>query len=95
LYEYVDTTNQSGGFGVSGRDNYFMNKLYRSGWTYDGRTLGLPFIFGPFNTRTRVHQIGFTSIIKTFISPLKLALLKILGHTMYHMSHMRTPFIHI
>lgn len=64
LYEYVDTTNQSGQVGISGKDNYFMNKLYRSGWTYNGRTIGLPFISVPNNTRIRLHQIGFTSNYK-------------------------------
>ncbi|PHS61907.1 MAG: hypothetical protein COB12_11460 [Flavobacterium sp.] len=79
LYEYVDTTNQSGGTGISGKDNYFMNKLYRSGWTYDGRTLGLPFISVPFNTRTRIHQIGFTSIFKKFNFTFKTSFVQNLG----------------
>jgi hypothetical protein len=44
LVEYVQTTNQSGNSGDSGRDNYFRSGIYRSGWTYDGNILGLPFI---------------------------------------------------
>jgi len=51
LYEYVQTVSQSGrpravqnGGQQSGGDNYFINGTYRSGWTYEGRTIGLPFI---------------------------------------------------
>ncbi len=79
LYEYVDTTNQSGETGISGKDNYFMNKLYRSGWTYDGRTLGVPFISVPFNTRIRVHQIGFTSVYKKVHFTFKTSFVQNLG----------------
>ena len=49
LYEYVDTTNQSGSFGTSGRDNYFSNSIYRSGWTYEGNIIGTPFIITDFS----------------------------------------------
>ena len=44
VLEYFQTTDQSGEFGDSGRDNYFRSGVYRSGWTYDGNILGLPFI---------------------------------------------------
>ena len=54
---------------IGGLDNYFMNGTYRSGWTYDGRTLGLPLILanapgadgvvgGIANNRLRAYHIG-------------------------------------
>ncbi len=79
LYEYVDTTNQSGKGGVSGNDNYFNNRGYKSGWTYDGRTIGIPFILVPVNTRTRVHQIGFTSVYKKIDFTFKTSIVQNLG----------------
>ncbi|GAB2770247.1 hypothetical protein GCM10010465_15020 [Actinomadura fibrosa] len=45
MYEYYYTRNQSKNFPTTdGKDNYFNNNLYRSGWTYEHRVLGLPFI---------------------------------------------------
>lgn len=44
LYEYTQTTWQSGRFRRLGRDEYFNNGTYQSGWTYHGRTLGTPFM---------------------------------------------------
>ena len=70
LYEYVDTTNQSGSFGTSGRDNYFSNSIYRSGWTYEGNIIGTPFIITDpsieitektspiISNRLRAHHFG-------------------------------------
>ena len=70
LYEYIDTTNQSGDTGVSGRDNYFSNSLYRSGWTYESTIIGLPLIFADssievtestspiVSNRVRAHHFG-------------------------------------
>ena len=59
---------------VGGADNYFNNSGYRSGWTYYGRTIGLPLFFpagthagtwtgsgvtlGVENNRIRAHHIG-------------------------------------
>ena len=54
---------------IGGRDNYFNNGEYPSGWTYHGRTLGLPLItpmaanadgvvMGVENNRIRAHHIG-------------------------------------
>ncbi|MDT0556652.1 capsule assembly Wzi family protein [Patiriisocius hiemis] len=43
LYEYITTQNQSGTTGFSGKDNYFNNMIYKSGWTYDSTIIGLPF----------------------------------------------------
>ena len=31
---------------LKGRDNYFNNSMYRSGWTYHGRVIGLPLMGG-------------------------------------------------
>ena len=64
LYEYVDTSDQSGASGRSGRDNYFNNLGYRSGWTYDGNTIGIPFITVPGNTRVIAHHFGVFLKIK-------------------------------
>lgn len=65
LYEYVNTTDQSKGTGRSAGDNYFSNKGYRSGWTYEGNTIGLPFILlnpetglGISNNLIKAHHFG-------------------------------------
>ncbi len=58
LVEYVSTISQSGSSGRSGRDNYFRNGTYRSGWTYEGNVLGLPFISVPDNTRIEAFHLG-------------------------------------
>lgn len=74
LYEYLNTTDQSGPFhdmdGVvyGGADSYFNNYLYQNGWTHYGRTIGTPFITSPVynangevyitNNRVKVHHIG-------------------------------------
>lgn len=65
LYEYVHTTDQSSGEGRSAGDNYFSNKGYRSGWTYEGNTIGLPFILlnpetglGISNNLIKAHHFG-------------------------------------
>jgi len=44
VYEFITTTNQSGDTGISSNDNYFTNAEYRSGWSYEGNIIGLPFI---------------------------------------------------
>jgi len=64
IVEYVSTRNQSGATGRGGRDNYFNNSIYRSGWTYDGNTIGLPFITVPNNTRVQVFHFGITTKFK-------------------------------
>lgn len=85
LYEFVYTKWQSGPHHdtstdpdrqdeewhiLGGRDNYFNNGEYRSGWTYYGRTIGLPLItpkpvvsedglvLGVCNNRVVAHHIG-------------------------------------
>jgi len=74
LYEYLNTTDQSGpyldkdGIIYGGGDNYFNNGIYQNGWTYFSRTIGTPFISSPLynkngsvsiiNNRVQVHHIG-------------------------------------
>lgn len=74
LYEYLNTTDQSGPFhdkdGIvyGGADGYFYNFIYESGWSYFSRTIGTPFITSPVynangsvqttNNRVQVHHIG-------------------------------------
>ncbi|RXG12935.1 capsule assembly protein Wzi [Leeuwenhoekiella aestuarii] len=71
--EYVQTVSQSGRptpgiFGKEG-DRYFYNFTYRSGWTYNKRVIGLPFILpGSFdqenlNDRSYVLHLGATGSI--------------------------------
>lgn len=52
LFEYLQTTNQSGPLhdpeqGLSGDDNYFNHGTYQSGWTHHRMTIGTPFITSP------------------------------------------------
>ena len=63
LYEYITTQNQSKGT-IAGPDNYFNNGIYTSGWTYEARTIGLPFIISPLNNSVRAHQFGLTGTVK-------------------------------
>lgn len=95
LYEYVQTVSQSGrprltqnGGQQSGGDNYFTNSIYRSGWTYEGRTIGLPFIsifqnsdgIDPAtNNRSIAHHLGVLGNIKKVHYTLKLTFLENLG----------------
>ena len=74
LYEYLNTTDQSGpyhdkdGIIYGGNDCYFFNGIYQSGWAYFARTIGTPFITPPvkntngtysaYNNRTKVHHFG-------------------------------------
>ena len=73
LYEYLNTTDQSGpyhdkdGLIYGGTDNYF-NGEYPTGWSYYSRTIGTPFITSPLynkngdlntlNNRVQVHHVG-------------------------------------
>ncbi|WP_405224887.1 capsule assembly Wzi family protein [Dokdonia sp. Asnod1-B02] len=76
LYEYIQTVSQSGAprptegsAQQSGGDNYFRNSIYRSGWTYEGAIIGLPFLnpFGntttPSNNRMIGHHLGIAGKI--------------------------------
>jgi len=74
LYEYLNTTDQSGpyhdkdGIVYGGADSYFTNGSYPSGWSYYSRTIGTPFISSPvyntdgtlstLNNRVQVHHFG-------------------------------------
>jgi len=67
MYELYYTRNQSKNFPTSdGTDNYFNNHLYRSGWTYENRILGVPFItldenrFRVNNNKIIAHHIGIS-----------------------------------
>ncbi len=76
LYEYIDTSDQSGLTPGSGIDNYFSNNIYRSGWTYEGNIIGLPFIVTDKNivintltspivaNRIKIHHLGVTGNFK-------------------------------
>ncbi len=78
LYEYIDTTNQSGSSGVSGNDNYFNNGVYRSGWTYEGNVFGIPLIMVDktieittnssqiISNRARAHHFGIMGSFNKF-----------------------------
>lgn len=92
LYEYIDTSDQSGDTDVSGgADGYFGNNLYRSGWTYEDRVIGLPFILldpdvvlnmdtSKFtNNRSKVHHLGISGSIKKFDWKLKSTYATFLG----------------
>jgi len=92
LYEYIDTSDQSGDTDVSGgADGYFGNNLYRSGWTYEDRVIGLPFILldpdvvldmdtSKFtNNRSKVHHLGISGSIKKFNWKLKSTYATFLG----------------
>jgi hypothetical protein len=64
LLEYVQTTDQSGS---ERPDNYFVNGIYQSGWTYHDNTIGLPFIIptgidtiGIYN-RTKAINVGLAA----------------------------------
>lgn len=74
LYEYLNTTDQSGpyhdkdGIVYGGADGYFYNGIYQTGWSYYSRTIGTPYIFpptknqangyDPTNNRVQVHHVG-------------------------------------
>ncbi|WP_299767304.1 capsule assembly Wzi family protein [uncultured Dokdonia sp.] len=95
LYEYVQTVSQSGspravqnGGQQSGGDNYFINGTYRSGWTYEGRTIGLPFITiapsveglsNATNNRSIAHHLGVAGGFWKLNYQLKLTYLENLG----------------
>jgi len=82
VYEYLNTTDQSGPFhdkdGIvyGGNDSYFQNGVYQNGWTYFSRTIGTPFISSPVynknggvsvvNTRVQVHHIGLEGEVQGY-----------------------------
>src|SRR5690606_37697022 len=69
MYEFYYTKNQSkNSLSTDGMDNYFNNHLYRSGWTYGSRILGLPFItlqdsrFRVGNSIFIAHHLGISGM---------------------------------
>ena len=71
LYEYLNTTDQSGSFHdkdglyVAGNDSYYQNYIYPNGWTYHGSVIGNAFL-QPNNSRVRVHHAGISGDIYGF-----------------------------
>ena len=81
VYEYLNTTDQSGpyhdkdGIIYGGADNYF-NGEYQTGWSYYSITIGTPFITSPLlnkngeiyitNNRVQVHHFGIEGDIEGF-----------------------------
>lgn len=73
IYEFYYTRDQSKNTPTGdGKDNYFNNNLYRSGWTYENRILGAPFFlldkerFRVENNTFYVHHVGLSG--KAFYS---------------------------
>ena len=65
LLEYLDTRSQGGdqfvpNTSLRGRDNYFNHAQYRDGWSYQGQTIGTPFI-PPTNTTNFTGADRFTN----------------------------------
>ncbi|MDZ4698997.1 MAG: capsule assembly Wzi family protein [Rhodothermales bacterium] len=67
LWEHANTKKQSQRAGTTdtrGRDTYYNNALYRDGWTYRGRTIGLPLLRtdgvrpGVINNILVAHHVG-------------------------------------
>lgn len=71
IWEFLYTKWQNGPIGpgrarggYGGRDNYYNHSVYRSGWTYFGRTIGTPLLFpqaeglGIANNRLVAHHVG-------------------------------------
>ncbi|WP_432411005.1 capsule assembly Wzi family protein [Rasiella sp. SM2506] len=62
VYEFITTKDQSGtAAGGSGFDNYFNNSVYRSGWTYEGGSIGLPFMITAAGTTLDESKTKFIS----------------------------------
>ncbi len=73
MYELYYTKDQSDDdITTDGNDNYFNNNLYRSGWTYESRIIGVPFItlddnrFRINNNKIIVHHIGLSGVVGDF-----------------------------
>jgi hypothetical protein len=91
LYEFIDTSDQSGISAGSGFDGYFGNNIYRSGWTYEKNIIGAPVILfvkdlkitgenTPYiNNRTKVHHVGIFGELGNFHWKLKSTLMKYMG----------------
>lgn len=69
MYEFYHTKHQSHTTtGPHKYDNYFNNGVYRSGWTYLGKTIGLPFLTprkegeGIDNNVLLAHHLGIAGV---------------------------------
>jgi hypothetical protein len=64
LFEYLNTTWQSGPLHnigdsvVGGNDSYFLNYIYRTGWTYEEFTIGTPMITSPILNENNTNIIN-------------------------------------
>ena len=92
VYEFITTKDQSGtATSGSGFDNYFNNSVYRSGWTYEGGIIGLPFMIAApgtmlaegnikFSSNTlSMHHIGVSGVFKMLEWKLKSSFVKNFG----------------
>ena len=60
-FEFTFTKDQGKTFSNSGLiDNYFSNKIYESGWTYQNNTIGSPFF------PTGINDDGYTNIERQY-----------------------------
>jgi len=81
LYEFLNTTDQSGpyhdkdGIVYGGGDSYFSHWVYQNGWSYYSRTIGTPFIFPQVtgtgslystNNRVQVHHVGIEGDVRGY-----------------------------
>lgn len=80
MYEFYYTRDQSKNTPTGdGKDNYFNNNLYRSGWTYQKKILGAPFFmldedrFRIEHNSIRVHHIGLKGTL-AYMYPYKFLL---------------------
>jgi Capsule assembly protein Wzi len=58
LYEFITTKDQSSKVRP---DNFFNNSVYRSGWTYEGAIIGLPFMIAAPGTILAEGNVKFRS----------------------------------
>lgn len=93
VYEYIQTISQSGRprdtstpLGQqSGGDNYFINGIYPSGWTYEGNIIGLPLInplgslTTPSNNRMVGHHVGVLGALGKLDFTIKTTFVRNLG----------------
>jgi len=91
LYEFIDTSDQSGVPSTSGADGYFGNNIYRSGWTYEGNVIGYPLILSDpsiilndqntafISNRSQVHHFGFAGTFKKVDWQVKSSIVKQMG----------------
>ncbi|MEP2937375.1 MAG: capsule assembly Wzi family protein [Gilvibacter sp.] len=79
VLEYIQTTSQSGGAGDAGRDNYFGNNIYQTGWNYEGRVIGMPLITVRNNTRIKAIHAAIHLEVKKLEITFKTTLNRNLG----------------